>query len=135
MLGPLPCLARRDAWLVARLDPTRCPAAVAERGGGTVGAHRALLGALAQRGVTRVLAEGGAGIAAGLLRAGLVDRIAWFHAPGVMGGDGLPAVRPLPLTSLSAMPRFRRVAGRAAGADWFTEFEREDSEPPCSQGS
>jgi len=95
----------------------------------------ALLGALAQRGVTRVLAEGGAGIAAGLLRAGLVDRIAWFHAPGVMGGDGLPAVRPLPLTSLSAMPRFRRVAGRAVGVDWFTEFEREDSEPPCSQGS
>lgn len=96
---------------------------------------QALLGTLAQRGVTRVLAEGGAGIAAGLLRAGLVDRIAWFHAPGVMGGDGLPAVRPLPLKSLSAMPRFRRVASRPVGADWFTEFEREDSEPPCSQGS
>ena len=95
----------------------------------------ALLGALAQRGVTRVLAEGGAGLAAGLLRAGLVDRVAWFHAPGVMGGDGLPAVRPLPLKSLSAMPRFRRVASRAVGEDWLTEFEREDSEPPCSQGS
>jgi diaminohydroxyphosphoribosylaminopyrimidine deaminase / 5-amino-6-(5-phosphoribosylamino)uracil reductase len=95
----------------------------------------ALLGALAQRGVTRVLAEGGAGVAAGLLRAGLVDRVAWFHAPGVMGGDGMPAVRPLPLKSLSAMPRFRRVASRAVGEDWLTEFEREDSEPPCSQGS
>jgi diaminohydroxyphosphoribosylaminopyrimidine deaminase / 5-amino-6-(5-phosphoribosylamino)uracil reductase len=64
-----------------------------------------------------------------------VDRVAWFHAPGVMGGDGLPAVRPLPLTTLSAMPRFRRVASRAVGEDWLTEFEREDSEPPCSQGS
>ncbi|WP_343896664.1 bifunctional diaminohydroxyphosphoribosylaminopyrimidine deaminase/5-amino-6-(5-phosphoribosylamino)uracil reductase RibD [Craurococcus roseus] len=96
----------------------------------------ALLGALAQRGVTRVLAEGGAGLAAGLLRAGLVDRVAWFHAPGVMGGDGLPAVRPLPLKSLSAMPRFRRVASRAVGEDWLTEFERcEDSGPPCSQES
>ena len=95
----------------------------------------ALLGALAQRGVTRVLAEGGAGVSAGLLRAGLVDRVAWFHAPGVMGGDGLPAVRPLPLKSLAAMPRFRRVASRAVGEDWLTEFEREDSEPPCSQGS
>ncbi|MBD0273784.1 MAG: bifunctional diaminohydroxyphosphoribosylaminopyrimidine deaminase/5-amino-6-(5-phosphoribosylamino)uracil reductase RibD [Acetobacteraceae bacterium] len=95
----------------------------------------ALLGALARRGVTRVLAEGGAGVAAGLLRAGLVDRAAWFHAPGVMGGDGMPAVRPLPLKSLSAMPRFRRVASRAVGEDWLTEFEREDSEPPCSQGS
>ena len=98
---------------------------------------RALLGALAQRGVTRVLAEGGAGIAAALLREGLVDRLAWFHAPGVMGGDGLPAVRPLPLASLSAMPRFRRVASRPVGADWLTEFERaeEEDEGPCSPGS
>src|SRR5689334_13539633 len=95
----------------------------------------ALLAALAQRGVTRVMAEGGAGIAAGLLREGLVDRIAWFHAPGVMGGDGLPAVQPLPLAELSAMPRFRRVASRPVGTDWLTEFEREDSEEPCSPGS
>jgi diaminohydroxyphosphoribosylaminopyrimidine deaminase/5-amino-6-(5-phosphoribosylamino)uracil reductase len=86
----------------------------------------ALLGALAQRGVTRVMAEGGAGIAAGLLREGLVDRIAWFHAPGVMGGDGLPAVQPLPLAALSAMARFRRVAARPLGADWLSEYEREE---------
>ncbi|RAI60125.1 bifunctional diaminohydroxyphosphoribosylaminopyrimidine deaminase/5-amino-6-(5-phosphoribosylamino)uracil reductase RibD [Roseicella frigidaeris] len=95
----------------------------------------ALLGALAQRGVTRVMAEGGAGLAAGLLRAGLVDRIAWFHAPGIMGGDGLPAVQPLPLAALSAMPRYRRVASRAVGADWFTELVREESEEACSPES
>jgi diaminohydroxyphosphoribosylaminopyrimidine deaminase / 5-amino-6-(5-phosphoribosylamino)uracil reductase len=92
-----------------------------------------LLGALAQRGITRVLAEGGAGIAAALLRADLVDRLAWFHAPGVMGGDGLPAVRPLPLAALSAMPRFRRVAARPLGPDWLTEFERDGR--GCSPGS
>ena len=86
----------------------------------------ALLATLAQRGITRVMAEGGAGIAAGLLRDGLVDRIAWFHAPGVMGGDGLAAVQPLPLAVLSAMPRFRRVASRPLGVDWLTEFEREE---------
>jgi diaminohydroxyphosphoribosylaminopyrimidine deaminase / 5-amino-6-(5-phosphoribosylamino)uracil reductase len=95
----------------------------------------ALLGALAQRGVTRVMAEGGAGIAAGLLRDGLVDRIAWFHAPGVIGGDGLPAVQPLPLASLSAMPRFRRVATHMLGADLLTEFEREEEGETCSPGS
>jgi diaminohydroxyphosphoribosylaminopyrimidine deaminase/5-amino-6-(5-phosphoribosylamino)uracil reductase len=94
-----------------------------------------LLGALAQRGITRVLAEGGAGIAAGLLREGLVDRIAWFHAPGVMGGDGLPAVQPLPLASLSAMPRFVRVASQPLGPDWLTEFRRGEREDPCSPGS
>ncbi len=101
----------------------------------------ALLAALAQRGVTRVLAEGGAGIAAALLRAGLADRLAWFHAPGVMGGDGLPSVRPLPLARLSAMPRYRRVASRPLGADLLTEYERGDDEEeegeggPCSPGS
>jgi diaminohydroxyphosphoribosylaminopyrimidine deaminase/5-amino-6-(5-phosphoribosylamino)uracil reductase len=83
----------------------------------------ALMAALAQRGVTRVLAEGGAGIAAALLREGLVDRLAWFHAPAVMGGDGLPAAYPLPVEVLSAMPRFRRVASRPLGPDWLTEFE------------
>lgn len=94
-----------------------------------------LLGALAQRGVTRVLAEGGAGLTAGLLRAGLVDRIAWFHAPGIIGGDGLPAVQPLPLAMLSAMPRFVRVASRPLGQDWLTEFVREEKPERCSPGS
>jgi diaminohydroxyphosphoribosylaminopyrimidine deaminase/5-amino-6-(5-phosphoribosylamino)uracil reductase len=86
---------------------------------------RALLAALAQRGVTRVLAEGGAGIAAALLREGLVGRLAWFHAPSVMGGDGMPAAYPLPVEVLAAMPRFRRVAARPLGDDWLTEFEPE----------
>ncbi|MBW6396506.1 bifunctional diaminohydroxyphosphoribosylaminopyrimidine deaminase/5-amino-6-(5-phosphoribosylamino)uracil reductase RibD [Roseomonas sp. HJA6] len=84
---------------------------------------RALLGALAGRGVTRVLAEGGAGLAAGLLRGGLVDRLAWFHAPGIMGGEGHPATGDLHLAALAAMPRFRRVAVRPLGADMLTEFE------------
>lgn len=87
---------------------------------------RELLRALARRGVTRVLAEGGAGIAAALLREGLVDRLAWFHAPGVMGGDGMPAAYPLPVTSLAGMPRFRRIRSRALGADLLTEFEAEE---------
>lgn len=84
---------------------------------------RALLGALARRGVTRVLAEGGAGLAAGLLRAGLVDRLAWFHAPAVMGADGHPAAEGLRLAALAAMPRFRRVAARPLGMDLLTEYE------------
>jgi diaminohydroxyphosphoribosylaminopyrimidine deaminase / 5-amino-6-(5-phosphoribosylamino)uracil reductase len=52
----------------------------------TVPAHAAggldlpsLLRALGRRGVTRVLAEGGAGLAAALLRQGLVDRLAWLR--------------------------------------------------------
>jgi type VII secretion protein EccE len=48
VLGPLPAAARRTTWVAVRLDPSRCPAAVRERGGGVVGAHRALIGALSR---------------------------------------------------------------------------------------
>lgn len=48
VLGPLPAAARRTTWVSVRLNPRRCPGAIRERGGGTVGAHRALLGALSR---------------------------------------------------------------------------------------
>lgn len=48
VLGPLPAAARRTTWIAVRVDPTRCPAAIRERGGGVVGAHRALIGALSR---------------------------------------------------------------------------------------
>lgn len=40
--------ARRSTWIVSRLDPLGTPTAVAARGGGEVGAQRALLGTMAR---------------------------------------------------------------------------------------
>jgi len=80
--------------------------------------------ALGAAGLTRVLVEGGAQVAAGLLRAGLVDRIAWFHAPAVMGGDGWPAAQAFGTAALDGMPRFVRVGSRPVGDDMLTELER-----------
>ena len=88
-------------------------------------AMRRVLSALAAKGITRVLAEGGSGIAASLLREGLVDRLAWFHAPMVIGGDGIPASYALPLPDLAAAPKFRRVAVRTLGPDLLSEYECE----------
>ncbi len=85
---------------------------------------RPALGALAERGITRVLLEGGGTLATAFLRDELVDRIAWFRAPGVIGGDGRPAVAALGLGALDAMPRFRPVARRALGADELEMFAR-----------
>ncbi|AOS65774.1 type VII secretion protein EccE [Actinoalloteichus hymeniacidonis] len=48
VLGPLPAAARRSTLVAVRLDPRRCQNAVSERGGGVVGAHRALIGALSR---------------------------------------------------------------------------------------
>ena len=84
----------------------------------------AALAALGAAGLTRLLVEGGARLAGSLLRAGLVDRLAWFHAPGVMGGDGLPAAQPFGVADLAAMPRFVRTAQRAVGEDVLTEYRR-----------
>ena len=84
----------------------------------------AMLQALGQAGLTRLLVEGGAHLAGSLLRAGLVDFLAWFHAPGVMGGEGLPAAQGFGAGPLDAMPRFERVRQRPLGADMLTDLRR-----------
>jgi len=86
---------------------------------------RPMLAALAARGVTRVMVEGGAGLAAALLRAGLVDRLIWFHAPGTMGTEGLASLGPLGVTLLSAMPRFRLLETRRLGPDVMNDYAKE----------
>jgi diaminohydroxyphosphoribosylaminopyrimidine deaminase/5-amino-6-(5-phosphoribosylamino)uracil reductase len=109
---------RRAALVGAGVD-------VVQVASGTLGVDLpAALAAIAERGITRLLVEGGAQIAAALLRADLVDRLAWFHAPGVMGGDGFPAAQAFGVAELSAMPRFSRVASRPVGNDMLTELRR-----------
>jgi diaminohydroxyphosphoribosylaminopyrimidine deaminase/5-amino-6-(5-phosphoribosylamino)uracil reductase len=85
----------------------------------------AALRALAARGLTRVLVEGGARLAASLLRQNLVDRLAWFHAPGLLGADARPAIEALGLESLAAMPKFRVLETAAIGPDHLTLMTRE----------
>jgi diaminohydroxyphosphoribosylaminopyrimidine deaminase/5-amino-6-(5-phosphoribosylamino)uracil reductase len=87
-------------------------------------APAAMLSALGHAGLTRVLAEGGARLAAALLRADLVDRLAWFTAPGILGGDGWPAVQAMGVSQLADMARFQRVAQRPVGPDLLAEFTR-----------
>jgi diaminohydroxyphosphoribosylaminopyrimidine deaminase/5-amino-6-(5-phosphoribosylamino)uracil reductase len=84
------------------------------------------MAALAEAGITRLLVEGGGQIAAALLRAGLVDRIAWFHAPAAMGADGWPAVAAFGIERLPDMPRFVRHDTRPLGDDTLTELVRQD---------
>jgi diaminohydroxyphosphoribosylaminopyrimidine deaminase/5-amino-6-(5-phosphoribosylamino)uracil reductase len=72
---------------------------------------------LGKRGLTRVLVEGGASLAGELLEEGLVDRLAWFHAPMLIGGDGLPAVQAFGVEKLSAAPKFHRLSIETIGED------------------
>jgi diaminohydroxyphosphoribosylaminopyrimidine deaminase/5-amino-6-(5-phosphoribosylamino)uracil reductase len=77
----------------------------------------AALQELGKRGITRILVEGGATIATALLRADLVDRLCWFRAPSVIGGDGLPALTALGLEAPAQAPRFKRLALETVGED------------------
>lgn len=83
---------------------------------------RAALGALAARGVTRVLCEGGAGLAAGLIREGLVDDLILFSAGALIGAEGEAALGPLGLAALSDAPRLTRVSTAIFDADVMTHW-------------
>jgi diaminohydroxyphosphoribosylaminopyrimidine deaminase/5-amino-6-(5-phosphoribosylamino)uracil reductase len=86
-----------------------------------------VLAALAELGLTRLLIEGGAAVAAAYMKAGLVDRIHWFRAPGVIGGDGLASIAEIGLDSPEHMNRFERTALFAAGADSVEIYRKKSS--------
>lgn len=79
---------------------------------------------LGQRGLTRVMCEGGGQIAAALLSAGLTDELALFSAGGTIGGDGLPAVQGFGLERLGEMPRFTLASQRAIEGDVLSIWRR-----------
>lgn len=66
---------------------------------------RAALGALAARGLHRILVEGGARVHRALLDAGVVDHLYVYVAGTVIPG-GLPWIGGAPVTNLADAPRF-----------------------------
>ena len=79
---------------------------------------------LGRRGLTRVLVEGGAALAAAMIRADLVDHVAWFRAPRLIGGDGIAAVTAFGVSELAATPRFQRLGVEPVGEDLLETFRR-----------
>jgi len=77
----------------------------------------AMLVYLGFRGLTRILVEGGAQIAAALLRDRLVDRIAWFRSASVIGGDGLAAVQGFGVERLAQQAQGMRLSVMRLGQD------------------
>jgi diaminohydroxyphosphoribosylaminopyrimidine deaminase/5-amino-6-(5-phosphoribosylamino)uracil reductase len=78
---------------------------------------------LGERGMTSLLVEGGAELAAGLLRAGVVDAVALFVAPMVLGGDARALLGPLGIEALADAPRLRDLRARSVGPDLLVEAE------------
>lgn len=93
---------------------------------------RATAGALAAAGLTRVLIEGGGTVAASFLRAGLVDRVAWFQAPLILGGDGTAAVGEVGVATVVHGLWLAAESGPdRLGEDVFGEFRTKRRQDPC----
>jgi diaminohydroxyphosphoribosylaminopyrimidine deaminase/5-amino-6-(5-phosphoribosylamino)uracil reductase len=79
---------------------------------------------LAERGITRLMVEGGPIVAASFLAADLVDEAALFRSPNEIGLTGINVLEGVPLTALTQSPKLTRVATEPVGNDTLTMYER-----------
>ncbi|AMN42183.1 bifunctional diaminohydroxyphosphoribosylaminopyrimidine deaminase/5-amino-6-(5-phosphoribosylamino)uracil reductase RibD [Rhodoplanes sp. Z2-YC6860] len=80
--------------------------------------------ALAERGITRLMVEGGPIVAASFLAADLVDEAALFRSPNEIGPTGIDVLEGMPLGALTQSAQLTRVATEAVGDDTLTKYER-----------
>ena len=78
---------------------------------------RALLQALAARGVNEILLEAGAGLVGAFAQQGLVDEYQLFMAGTFIGSSARPLLD-WPLNRMSEAPRLKITDMRAVGDDW-----------------
>lgn len=83
----------------------------------------AALQLLGEQGITRLMVEGGARLAASLIRDGLVDRIEWFQAPKIIGDDGYSAIAALGIDDVALDRGYTRLAAAELGEDMLTSLE------------
>ena len=84
----------------------------------------AVLHALAERGITRLLVEGGARVASSFVSANLVDEFWLLRGPDAIGTDGVAALEALPLAAITQSPAYRVRASEGLGTDTLTVYER-----------
>lgn len=85
----------------------------------------AVMAELSARGVTRLLVEGGARVAASLMRADLIDEVHLFRSETVIGPGGTAALHDLPLTALTQAPHLRLMESERVGDDQFFLYGRD----------
>lgn len=84
----------------------------------------AVLHALSDKGITRLMVEGGSRVASSFVAADLADEIWLLRGPGSMGADGVPALDALPLSSITQSPGFKVRASETLQNDTLTIYGR-----------
>src|SRR6266851_5587682 len=123
--------AETPVWAVAGADaPVEAEAALVARGvevfrlPATGGRLDSALRVLAERGITRLMVEGGPTVAAALVAADLVDEAVLLRSRNPIGPDGIDALEAMPLTALTDSPQLRSLGVETVGADTIETFER-----------
>jgi diaminohydroxyphosphoribosylaminopyrimidine deaminase/5-amino-6-(5-phosphoribosylamino)uracil reductase len=84
----------------------------------------AVLQVLAQKGITRLLVEGGSRVASSFVAAGLVDEVWLLRGPDPIGADGVAALDALPLSAITQSPALKVRASESLQRDTLTIYER-----------
>ena len=84
----------------------------------------AVLHALSDKGITRLMVEGGSRVASSFVAADLADEIWLLRGPGSIGADGVPALDALPLSSITQSPGFKVRASETLQNDTLTIYGR-----------
>lgn len=107
--------ANRRAWKAAGARLLPCPATSEGRID-----LQAAFRLLAQEGLTRVLVEAGATLAAALVKESLADDLALYSAGRLLGAEARPLLGPLGISALSDTPRLTLRESRQIGVDQFS---------------
>lgn len=125
-MGPVAIATLETTDLDARWPSTRglqfwmLPAA---EGSSSISLH-AMMESATRAGVSSMMIEGGGQLAAAFIRAGLVDRLEWFRAPILLGGDGRACLGDLGLDVLASAPAFTRTGVWEIGPDIWESYVR-----------
>jgi diaminohydroxyphosphoribosylaminopyrimidine deaminase / 5-amino-6-(5-phosphoribosylamino)uracil reductase len=84
----------------------------------------AMFRVLNDRRITRLMVEGGPTVAAAFLAADLIDGGVLLRGPNTIGPDGIDALEAMPLSALTASPRFASLGIETVGTDTIETFER-----------
>lgn len=84
----------------------------------------AMMQRLGDRGITRVLCEGGGRLAAALIEDDLVDELVCYTAGLALGAAAVPAIGDLDITALQLAPRFSLLDVTSVGPDMRSRWQR-----------